>query len=142
MNWLKDDIGFEGWRFDFVKGYAPEFMQDYCGKTVGNDAWNVGEYWADLRLVTANNANDQCLITACAWRSCRTCYSPMLQVSQWTLGTKSRTGGSSTLHMANRFVSMSRSKCAVMPEKRDTGFCPDTKMQPANTVCIYFCTLL
>ena len=67
MNWLKDDIGFEGWRFDFVKGYAPEFMQDYCGKTVGNDAWNVGEYWADLRLVTANNANDQCLITACAW---------------------------------------------------------------------------
>lgn len=56
MNWLKDDIGFEGWRFDFVKGYAPEFMQDYCGKTVGNDAWNVGEYWADLRWVPSRAA--------------------------------------------------------------------------------------
>ena len=60
MNWLKDDIGFEGWRFDFVKGYAPEFMQDYCGKTVGNDAWNVGEYWADMRSVTVQNNDDQC----------------------------------------------------------------------------------
>lgn len=49
MNWLKNDIGFEGWRFDFVKGYGPEYMKQYCGETVGNDVFNVGEYWADLK---------------------------------------------------------------------------------------------
>ncbi|DBA76673.1 TPA: Alpha-amylase A type-1/2 [Trebouxia sp. C0005] len=49
MKWLQHDIGFEGWRFDFVKGYGAEFMQQYCGETVGNNAFNVGEYWADLK---------------------------------------------------------------------------------------------
>lgn len=49
LNWLKNDIGFEGWRFDFVKGYGPEYMKQYCGETVGNDVFNVGEYWADLK---------------------------------------------------------------------------------------------
>lgn len=49
MNWLKSDIGFASWRFDFVKGYGAEFMQQYCGETVGNDALNVGEFWCDLR---------------------------------------------------------------------------------------------
>lgn len=24
-------------------------MQQYCGETVGNELFNVGEYWADLR---------------------------------------------------------------------------------------------
>jgi hypothetical protein len=27
MNWLRAEIGFDGWRFDYAKGYAPEF----CG---------------------------------------------------------------------------------------------------------------
>ncbi|KAK6938689.1 Glycosyl hydrolase, family 13, catalytic domain, partial [Dillenia turbinata] len=27
MNWLKFEIGFDGWRFDFVKGYAPRFTK-------------------------------------------------------------------------------------------------------------------
>ena len=49
MKWLMNDIGFEGWRFDFVKGYGPEFMKQYCGETVGNNVFNVGEYWADLK---------------------------------------------------------------------------------------------
>ncbi|KAL0051267.1 hypothetical protein WJX82_004481 [Trebouxia sp. C0006] len=49
MKWLQHEIGFEGWRFDFVKGYGAEFMQQYCGETVGNNAFNVGEYWADLK---------------------------------------------------------------------------------------------
>ena len=26
MKWLQHDIGFQGWRFDFVKGYGPEYM--------------------------------------------------------------------------------------------------------------------
>ena len=49
MNWLKSEIGFTSWRFDFVKGYAPDFMNQYCGDTVGKEAFNVGEFWCDLR---------------------------------------------------------------------------------------------
>lgn len=48
LNWLHNDIGFDCWRFDFVKGYGAEFMNDYVGKTVGQETFNVGEYWADL----------------------------------------------------------------------------------------------
>ena len=48
--WLKNDIGFDSWRFDFVKGYGPQFMKDYVGKTVGQETFNVGEYWGDLRF--------------------------------------------------------------------------------------------
>ena len=25
--WMKADVGFDGWRFDFVKGYAAEFAK-------------------------------------------------------------------------------------------------------------------
>ena len=25
------------------------FISQYCGETVGNEVFNVGEYWADLR---------------------------------------------------------------------------------------------
>lgn len=27
MNYLKDDVGYGGWRFDFVKGYGARFIQ-------------------------------------------------------------------------------------------------------------------
>ena len=47
LNWLHNDIGFDCWRFDFVKGYGGEFMNDYVGKTVGQETFNVGEYWSD-----------------------------------------------------------------------------------------------
>ena len=49
MLWLKEEIGFTNWRFDFVKGYGANFITQYCGDTVGNELFNVGEYWADLR---------------------------------------------------------------------------------------------
>lgn len=35
MNWLKAYVGFDGWRFDFVKGYAPEFVQLYVCVSMG-----------------------------------------------------------------------------------------------------------
>ena len=34
-----------------LQGYAPRFMGQYCGDTVGNDKFNVGEFWVDLRCV-------------------------------------------------------------------------------------------
>ncbi|KAL5780265.1 hypothetical protein ACOSQ2_011002 [Xanthoceras sorbifolium] len=46
MNWLKTDIGFDGWRFDFVKGYAPSITKIYMEKTSPNFA--VGEKWDSL----------------------------------------------------------------------------------------------
>lgn len=46
---LKEDVGYEGWRFDFVKGYGPEFVKEYVLETVGGETFNVGEYWVDLR---------------------------------------------------------------------------------------------
>lgn len=28
LKWLHSDIGFEGWRFDFVRGYAPKYCRE------------------------------------------------------------------------------------------------------------------
>ena len=41
MNWLKSEIGFDGWRFDFVKGYAPSITKIYMENTSPDFA--VGE---------------------------------------------------------------------------------------------------
>ncbi|KAK3028283.1 hypothetical protein RJ639_037460 [Escallonia herrerae] len=46
MNWLKTDIGFDGWRFDFVKGYAPSITKNYMDNTSPNFA--VGELRCSL----------------------------------------------------------------------------------------------
>ena len=46
-------MGYEGWRFDFVKGYGPEFVKEYVVDTVGDGTFNVGEYWVDLRCARA-----------------------------------------------------------------------------------------
>ncbi|KAI3673025.1 hypothetical protein L6452_39134 [Arctium lappa] len=46
MNWLKTEIGFDGWRFDFVKGYSPSITKVYMDNTSPDFA--VGEYWSSL----------------------------------------------------------------------------------------------
>ncbi|KAH9532111.1 hypothetical protein CY35_19G072200 [Sphagnum magellanicum] len=46
MNWLRAEIGFDGWRFDYAKGYAPEFCGLYCERT--NPTFSVGEVWTTL----------------------------------------------------------------------------------------------
>jgi len=46
MAWLKDDIGFDGWRFDFTKGYGGEFVGEYVEAT--SPLFSVGEYWDTL----------------------------------------------------------------------------------------------
>ncbi|TXG52409.1 hypothetical protein EZV62_021578 [Acer yangbiense] len=46
MNWLKTEIGFDGFRFDFVKGYAPRITKIYMKRTSPNFA--VGEKWDPL----------------------------------------------------------------------------------------------
>lgn len=46
MNWLKNEVGFDGWRFDFVKGYAPSITKIYMQQTSPDFA--VGENWNSL----------------------------------------------------------------------------------------------
>ncbi|KAG6714082.1 hypothetical protein I3842_05G185200 [Carya illinoinensis] len=33
VNWLKTEIGYDGWRFDFVKGYVPSIIKTYLEQT-------------------------------------------------------------------------------------------------------------
>ncbi|KAH7849624.1 hypothetical protein Vadar_020529 [Vaccinium darrowii] len=46
MNWLRSEIGFDGWRLDFAKGYSPGIMKIYMDKTAPGFA--VGEVWDSL----------------------------------------------------------------------------------------------
>ncbi|KAK8512464.1 hypothetical protein V6N12_075043 [Hibiscus sabdariffa] len=46
LNWLKTEIGFDGWRFDFVRGYAPSITKIYMDRTSPDFA--VGEKWEQL----------------------------------------------------------------------------------------------
>ncbi|KAL6579909.1 hypothetical protein OROMI_007933 [Orobanche minor] len=46
MKWLKTEIGFDGWRFDFVRGYTPCITKVYMRNTCPDFA--VGEYWNSL----------------------------------------------------------------------------------------------
>gem|GEM_PF-967662 len=45
MNWLKNTIGFAGWRYDYVKGYNGWHVGNYNAAT--NTSFSVGEYWSD-----------------------------------------------------------------------------------------------
>eukprot|EP00976_Prorocentrum_cordatum_P091993 1188746-Prorocentrum_minimum.AAC.1 len=45
LNWLKTEIGFDGWRFDFAKGYSPIYTEEYVRSTVGSKSFCVGEVW-------------------------------------------------------------------------------------------------
>lgn len=46
LNKLENEIGFQGWRFDYVKGYTPEFIA-YLNKN-SNPMISIGEYWDDM----------------------------------------------------------------------------------------------
>ncbi|WP_239470039.1 glucan 1,4-alpha-maltotetraohydrolase domain-containing protein [Archangium violaceum] len=48
MNWLKSSIGYDGWRYDYVKGYAGSYVGAYNSATV--PYFSVGELWTDLNL--------------------------------------------------------------------------------------------
>ncbi|KAH9623451.1 hypothetical protein KSS87_022650 [Heliosperma pusillum] len=52
MLWLKNQVGFDGWRFDFVKGYAPYITKMYMDRT--RPGFVVGELWDSV--VNVNGA--------------------------------------------------------------------------------------
>ena len=43
MKFLRSSIGFDGWRFDFVKGYPGDVLKEYIDSTVPE--LSVGEFW-------------------------------------------------------------------------------------------------
>ncbi|XP_002972254.2 alpha-amylase type B isozyme [Selaginella moellendorffii] len=46
MKWMKETIGFDGWRFDFSKGYAGSYTGLYIERTTPE--FSVGEFWTNL----------------------------------------------------------------------------------------------
>lgn len=66
--YYKNEMGFDGWRFDYVKGYAPWVVKNWVS-TVGG--FSVGEYW-DSNATTldwwANEANSSVFDFACYYR--------------------------------------------------------------------------
>lgn len=67
LRWMRTDVGFDGWRFDYVKGYAAEYAKIYIEESRPNFA--VGEYWTSMNydgtyLLPDQNAHRQEL---CDW---------------------------------------------------------------------------
>jgi len=48
MNWLKSAIGYDGWRYDFVRGYGPQYLAMYNDATA--PAFAVVEVWDDFDI--------------------------------------------------------------------------------------------
>ena len=46
LSWLKNNVGFKGWRYDYVKGYAGDYNGIYNAAT--NPYFSVGELWPDI----------------------------------------------------------------------------------------------
>lgn len=60
IQWLKDlktEIGFDGWRFDFVKGYPGEILREYIEST--NPEIAVGEFWDSCAYTNSDLNYDQ-----------------------------------------------------------------------------------
>ena len=55
MRWLKNTMGFDGWRFDMVKGYAGYHLQDY--NNASSPVFTVGEYYDGDRQAVINWMN-------------------------------------------------------------------------------------
>ncbi len=52
MRWLKNDIGFDGWRYDMVKGYAPSHVMNY--NVASSPIFTVGEFYDTDRQLVSN----------------------------------------------------------------------------------------
>ncbi len=48
MGWLKDSIGYDGWRYDYARGIAPEYFKLYSQSS--NSSFSVAEIWDDLDI--------------------------------------------------------------------------------------------
>jgi alpha-amylase len=56
MRWVRNDLGFTDFRFDFSKGYASRFVREFID--AAQPFISVGEYWDSCRYVGPNYALD------------------------------------------------------------------------------------
>lgn len=61
MLWLKKEIGYDGWRYDYSKGYGAEFVKIYNEKT--SPCISIGEFWDNLNINDYNPHRQQ----LCNW---------------------------------------------------------------------------
>uniref|UniRef100_A0A5B6YK14 alpha-amylase n=1 Tax=Davidia involucrata TaxID=16924 RepID=A0A5B6YK14_DAVIN len=57
INWLRNDIGFDGWRLDFVRGFSGGYVKEYI--EASNPAFAIGEYWDSLAYEGGNLCYNQ-----------------------------------------------------------------------------------
>ncbi|XP_008807825.2 uncharacterized protein LOC103720069 isoform X1 [Phoenix dactylifera] len=57
LNWLRSDIGFDGWRLDFVRGFSGGYVKEYIESS--NPAFAIGEYWDSLAYEGGNLCYNQ-----------------------------------------------------------------------------------
>ncbi|XXG46633.1 hypothetical protein AAC387_Pa02g1430 [Persea americana] len=57
LNWLRNDIGFDGWRLDFVRGFSGGYVKEYI--QASNPAFAIGEYWDSLAYEGGNLSYNQ-----------------------------------------------------------------------------------
>ena len=57
MNWLKSNVGFDDWRFDFSQGYAGNLAGVYLLNT--NPKFAVGKFWDDMSYSDSRLTYDQ-----------------------------------------------------------------------------------
>eukprot|EP00249_Psilotum_nudum_P024116 c29097_g1_i4 orf=478-3012(+) len=57
LNWLRKEIGFDGWRIDFVRGFWGGYVKEYIEAT--DPAFVVGEYWDSLAYEGGNVCYNQ-----------------------------------------------------------------------------------
>ena len=61
LSWLRADVGFDGWRFDFVKGYPGRHVREYV--EASEPVLAVGEFWDDCAYTDSVLHQDQ----VCLW---------------------------------------------------------------------------
>ncbi|MDY7228699.1 glucan 1,4-alpha-maltotetraohydrolase domain-containing protein [Hyalangium rubrum] len=52
LNYKKNTLGYDGWRWDYVKGFGGSYVGTYVGATA--PYFSVGELWTDLNLNDVN----------------------------------------------------------------------------------------
>lgn len=57
LNWLRNDVGFDGWRLDFVRGFSGGYVKEYI--EASNPAFSIGEYWDSLAYEGGNLCYNQ-----------------------------------------------------------------------------------
>jgi len=56
LNWLKNNLGYDGWRYDMVKGYPAKYVAMY--NEASQPTFSVGEYFDGNRDLVANWVNN------------------------------------------------------------------------------------